>query len=118
MTGFGLSVPTAILILHRLVIVVCIIPQFWLVALRQDGLRDAWAWLFSKRPAEAVHLSRLLNGKSKIEMAVWPSGGDALEGLDLGADCKQTSREDHPESVAPFTKRQNMGSGGCLRCSW
>ncbi len=35
--------------------------------------------------------------------------------LDLGADCKPTSRENHHESVAPFTGRRNTGSGGRLR---
>ena len=34
--------------------------------------------------------------------------------LDLGADCKQTSRENHRDSVAAFTDPRNTGSGGRL----
>ena len=34
--------------------------------------------------------------------------------LDLGADCKQTSRENHHESVAPFIDPRNTGPGGRL----
>src|SRR5690606_22373585 len=37
--------------------------------------------------------------------------------LDLGADCKQTSRENHHESVAAFINPQNTGSAWRLHMS-
>jgi hypothetical protein len=35
--------------------------------------------------------------------------------LDLGADCKQASRENRHESVAPFVDPRNMGPSGRLQ---
>ena len=40
-----------------------------------------------------------------------------VPGLDLGADCKQTSRENHHESVA-FIDHRNMGPSERLPLPW